>query len=88
MAKLIYLTHRMPYPPDKGDKITTFNFLRHLARRNEVYLGAFVDSDADWQHVAKLKEYCAEVKLVGIRPLQRRLWSARALLGSRPLTQA
>lgn len=88
MAKLIYLTHRMPYPPDKGDKITTFNFLRHLARRNEVYLGAFVDSDADWQHVAKLKEYCAEVKLVGIRPLPGRLWSARALLGSRPLTQA
>ena len=88
MAKLLYLTHRMPYPPDKGDKITTFNFLRHLAARHEVYLGAFVDSAEDWQYATKLKDYCADVRLIGIKPLPRRLWSARALLGSRPLTQA
>lgn len=80
MAQLLYLTHRMPFPPDKGDKITTFNFLRHLAARHEVHLGAFVDSDEDWAHVEKLKGYCASVKLVGIKPAQRKLLSARALL--------
>ena len=47
MARLLYLTHRMPYPPDKGDKITTFHFLRHLAAHHEVHLGAFVDSEDD-----------------------------------------
>lgn len=88
MADVLYLTHRMPFPPDKGDKITTFNFLRHLARRHKVYLGAFVDSEADWQHVDKLREYCADVKLVGIRPLPRRLWSAQALLRGEALTRA
>lgn len=80
MADILYLTHRMPFPPDKGDKITTFNFLRHLAARHRVHLGAFVDSESDWQHLEPLQAYCAEVKLIGIKPLQRKLLSTRALL--------
>jgi sugar transferase (PEP-CTERM/EpsH1 system associated) len=80
MADVLYLTHRMPFPPDKGDKITTFNFLRHLATKHRVHLGAFVDAEADWQHVEKLKSWCAEVKLIGLHPLRQRLLSARALL--------
>jgi polysaccharide biosynthesis protein PslH len=88
MANVLYLTHRMPYPPDKGDKITTYNFLRHLTARHKVYLGAFVDSEADWQHADKLRSMCADVKLIGIRPLRRRAWSTRALLRGESLTQA
>ena len=80
MADVLYLAHRMPFPPDKGDKITTFNFLRHLASRNNVFLGAFVDAESDWAHVDTLKSYCAEVKLVGIHALRQRALSARALL--------
>lgn len=80
MAKVLYLTHRMPFPPDKGDKITTFNFLRHLAAHHEVYLGAFVDSEADWEHVDKLKTYCAETKLIKIDPLRQRAYSTLAFL--------
>ena len=87
MANVLYLTHRMPFPPDKGDKITTFNFLRHLAARHRVYLGCFVDSDADWAHAEQLQAYCAEAKLVGVRPLPRRLLSARALLTGHSLTE-
>ena len=88
MANILYLAHRIPYPPDKGDKISSFNFLRHLSVRHQVFLGAFVDSEDDWQHVDTLKTYCADLKLIGIRPLPRKLWSARAMLGSRSLTEA
>lgn len=88
MADVLYLTHRMPFPPDKGDKITTFNFLRHLAAHHRVYLGCLVDSEADWQHVEELKTYCADIKLIGIRPLPRRIWSTQALLRGQSLTQA
>jgi sugar transferase (PEP-CTERM/EpsH1 system associated) len=88
MADVLYLTHRMPYPPDKGDKITTYNFLRHLSANHRVYLGAFVDSEADWQYADKLDALCAGVKLIGIRPLARRLWSAQALVRGEPLSQA
>ena len=45
--KLLYLVHRLPYPPNKGDKIASFNLLRFLARRYDVYLGTLVDDPAD-----------------------------------------
>ncbi len=80
MANVLYLTHRMPFPPDKGDKITTFNFLRHLATKHRVFLGAFVDSEADWAQADELKAYCAETKLIRIAPLRQRAWSATAFL--------
>ena len=87
MANLLYLVHRMPFPPDKGDKITTFNFLRHLGAKHSVFLGAFVDDRADWQHAAELKRWCADVKLVGIDPRWRKLASSRALLGSASISE-
>jgi len=40
---LLYLTHRIPYPPNKGDKVRSFNILRQLARTHRVWLGSFVD---------------------------------------------
>ncbi len=80
MANVLYLTHRMPFPPDKGDKITTFNFLRHLATKHQVFLGAFADSEADWEQADQLKAYCAETKLIRIDPLRQRAWSATAFL--------
>jgi sugar transferase (PEP-CTERM/EpsH1 system associated) len=47
MAKILFLAHRTPFPPDKGDKIRAFNILRHLAARHDVWLGALVDDPAD-----------------------------------------
>lgn len=87
MANVLYLVHRTPYPPDKGDKITTFNLLRHLGTKHKVYLGAFVDDPADWQHTAELQKHCAEVKLIGIDPRWRKLFSARALLGGASISE-
>lgn len=87
MANVLFLTHRIPYPPDKGDKIIGFNFLRHLAAGHSVYLGAFVDNAEDREHVDKVKSLCADVKLIDIQPLPRRLWSARALLRDESLSE-
>ena len=30
MARLLYLVHRLPYPPNKGDKVRSYHLLRHL----------------------------------------------------------
>ncbi len=75
---LLMLCHRIPYPPDKGDKIRSFHWLRALAECFRVHLGAFVDDPADWQHAATLDGLCASRLLL---PLPR--WSAtlRSLSG-------
>ena len=77
---LLYLVHRIPYPPNKGDKVRSFNILRQLARRHRVFLGTFVDHPDDLRHVAALSEWCEEVRVVPIDPRRARLASLRGLL--------
>ena len=84
--KLLFLVHRLPYPPNKGDKITSFNLLRYLAQRYEVYLGTFVDHPDDRQHVATVKGYCRSSCIVEINPTWARLASLRGLLSGEPLS--
>lgn len=86
MASIVFLAHRMPYPPDKGDKITTFNYLKHLAREHEVHVGAFVDDKEDEERSGELSAYCASLRLVPISPRWRKLSSAAALLTSSSIT--
>jgi polysaccharide biosynthesis protein PslH len=50
MEGLLFLAHRIPFPPNKGDKIRSFHLLRHLSTRYEIHLGAFVDDPDDWQY--------------------------------------
>ena len=88
METLLLLVHRMPYPPNKGDKIRSFNMLSYLSRRYRVYLGAFVDDPADWRYEGKLREMCHDVCLVKLNPAWRRIWSLRALLFGRALSVA
>lgn len=47
MADLLFLAHRVPYPPDRGDKIRSFNILKHLSERHRVHLVAFADDERD-----------------------------------------
>ncbi|MCF7982762.1 MAG: TIGR03087 family PEP-CTERM/XrtA system glycosyltransferase [Pseudomonadales bacterium] len=68
---LLFLAHRIPYPPNKGDKIRSFNLLKSLARDYRIHLGAFVDDKEDWQYEAELRKYCAEVFLLGIQNAQK-----------------
>jgi hypothetical protein len=41
MANLLYLAHRLPYPPNKGDKVRSYHLLKHLAANHRVFLGTF-----------------------------------------------
>ncbi|MDZ7651163.1 MAG: TIGR03087 family PEP-CTERM/XrtA system glycosyltransferase [Burkholderiaceae bacterium] len=86
MEPLLYLVHRIPYPPNKGDKIRSFNLLRHLAERHSVFLGCFVDSAEDAAYVNGLRDWCAEVCAVPLDPRIARLRSALGLLTGEALT--
>jgi sugar transferase (PEP-CTERM/EpsH1 system associated) len=76
MEDLLFLAHRFPYPPDKGDKIRAYHVLRHLAQKFRIHLGCFVDEPGDLQYASRLREYCASLFVV---PLSRRKALARGL---------
>jgi sugar transferase (PEP-CTERM/EpsH1 system associated) len=86
MRELLFLAHRIPYPPDKGDKIRSFHLLQHLARRYKVYLGAFIDDARDWSHVEQLKKICSETCFVALHPTRARVRGLAALATGEPMT--
>jgi len=83
---LLFLVHRIPYPPDKGDKIRSFHLLQALASEYRVHLGSFVDNPADWAHAATLSQWCASLELRPLVPWRAALRSARGLFTGEPLT--
>jgi len=83
---LLFLAHRIPFPPNKGDKIRSFHLLRHLSKRYAVHLGAFVDDPDDWQYRDALEPYCASIRLLPLNPRRARLASLSGLLAGEALT--
>ena len=86
MADLLYLTHRIPYPPNKGDKLRAYRILTHLAARHRVHLGTFVDDRDDASHVDTLRGICASVRAEGLAPTLARIRSVAGLASREALS--
>lgn len=78
MQPLLYLCHRIPYPPNKGDKIRSYNMLKFLSQHYDVYLGTFVDDAEDFQYTSIVEELC---KSSCILPLNPTLGKIKSLTG-------
>lgn len=72
---LLFVTHRAPYPPDKGDRIRTYNVLRFLAARADVHLACLADEPVTAEQDQGLRQLASRV---GAVPLGAGRW-ARAL---------
>jgi len=89
MRDSLFLCHRLPYPPNKGDKIRSYALLCHLAKRGPVHLACFVDDAADLEYLDAVR------KLAGgecyFEPLGKGAKAWRSLTGlatGKPLTTA
>jgi sugar transferase (PEP-CTERM/EpsH1 system associated) len=86
--RILFLAHRFPYPPTKGDKIRSFWELRYLAARNEVDLFCFFDDLDDEKLLGAASEFCTNLyaeKLSWWRSRSQSLW---ALLRGRAISPA
>jgi len=80
MEKLLFLAHRIPYPPNKGDKIRSYHFLKYLAERYQIYLGTFIDDANDWQYTANVDALCAASFYQKLNPRNAKIKSLQGLL--------
>lgn len=69
MKRILYVSHRFPYPPDKGDKIRSFNEVKYLSKNNLLDIVTFVDNSKDYEYEEHLKKYCNELYIFPIRRL-------------------
>jgi sugar transferase (PEP-CTERM/EpsH1 system associated) len=85
-SKILYLCHRIPYPPNKGDKIRSFNLLKALSEQYEVHLGCFIDDDFDYQYVDKLAQWCVDYKCRPQKKWRAKLKGLTSFLTGQPIT--
>ena len=88
MANILYLVHRLPFPPNKGDKVRSYHLLRHLLQNHRVFLGTFIDDPDDEQHLPTLKALCPDLHVERLHPRTAKLKSLSGLLRGEALTLA
>ena len=88
LAELLFLAHRIPCPPTKGDKIRAYHFLSHLARTHVVHLGCLIDDAADWRHVEQLRRLCHECHFAALTRARRVMRAAGGLAANEAITVA
>ena len=79
MDEILFLSHRIPYPPNKGDKIRSWRLLERLAKRYAVHLGCFVDDPADLAYREHLERICESAYFAPLHPRLAKLLSLRGL---------
>ena len=85
MRELLFLAHRFPYPPDKGEKIRSWNLICHLAQSWRVHLGCLSDNPDDIRHMDAVRAVCGEVASFSIIPRTQKLRALARLRPGRPL---
>jgi sugar transferase (PEP-CTERM/EpsH1 system associated) len=83
--KVLFLAHRVPFPPDKGDRIRSWNMLRYLSRRCDVWLGCLADEPWSPATDIELNSLCRGFRIV---PLDATRWfrGALCLAQGKPIT--
>jgi sugar transferase (PEP-CTERM/EpsH1 system associated) len=72
-GEVLFLSHRIPFPPNRGDKIRSHHVLRRIAELAPVHVATFADVAADMAHEGELAAVATSHCLV-----QRRKSLARA----------
>jgi sugar transferase (PEP-CTERM/EpsH1 system associated) len=83
---VLFLAHRLPYPPNKGDKIRSYHMLRHLAARHDVWVASLVDDPRDVPHVDGLRALVREVHVDRLDGRSKPVAALKAMATGQPVT--
>lgn len=86
--RIFFICRRVPFPPDRGDKIATFNEIRHLSARHEVHVFCLADGTRDLENVSGLAEYAKSVTAFPVEGARIKRRALAALPTDRPLSVA
>jgi sugar transferase (PEP-CTERM/EpsH1 system associated) len=86
--RMFFICQRVPFPPDRGDKITTFNEIRHLSRKHEVHVLCLADGKRDLENIIGLRRYARSITAIPLMGWTSRLRAAKAMLVGEPLSVA
>ena len=68
---ILLLTHRVPYPPNRGDRIRAYHLLRYLSSRHEVSLACLADEEYTPSTYSVLSEMTTRLEIIRQGKLKR-----------------
>ena len=83
---ILFLTHKIPYPPNRGDRIPTFYRLQFLSKQHEVFLAFPCFAREELKHLEAVKKYCVSIDTELTRPLWAKFKSLFYIFSKKPLT--
>jgi sugar transferase (PEP-CTERM/EpsH1 system associated) len=87
--RILFVAQRVPYPPNRGDKIPNYHYIRHLSARHDVSVACLADGVDDLGNVQGLQPLCTDVAAVPLNLTRARCRALAALAtAARPLTKA
>ena len=86
MGDILFLGHRVPYPPDRGDKIRAFHVLKFLAARERVHLVAFADDTRDMTRAPHGLNNLTGDRSIVWRSKSRAVAAVQALVSRKPVS--
>ncbi len=88
MADILFLAHRAPWPPDRGDRIRSWHVFQALARLGRVHVAALADHDADADTARTRLAPLTASLYIGVRYRDRLTAMLRALRRGEPASLA
>ncbi|MDA1263486.1 MAG: TIGR03087 family PEP-CTERM/XrtA system glycosyltransferase [Planctomycetota bacterium] len=84
--KLLFLSQRVPYPPNRGDKITTWQLVDRFRKAHDVTVIAFAHDEADVRAARELRGMGVDTVPIPLNLKARKLLALPLLATSKPLT--
>src|SRR6516225_764081 len=86
--RIFFICQRVPFPPDRGDKITTFNAIRHVSTTHEVQVFCLADGSRDLDNIPDARRYAQSVTAVPVGGWTSKLRALKAMFTGHPLSVA
>jgi len=83
--RILCLTSRLPYPPNRGDRLRAFHFIEHLAQEHDLSLASFIADEAERDHLPSLRVFCRDVRVLPMSPRRSALSTALNVWRREPL---
>ena len=83
---ILFICHKFPYPPNKGEKIRAYNIIKYLGKRHKIFLYTLYSEERELAGRRGLEQYCSFVGAYRINKFLSNLRSALYLFSSYPLT--
>jgi len=86
-VNVLFLTHRLPYAPNRGDRIRAYHLLKHLSTFARVSLFSLVH-DAEEQAEAQRMPFAADVAVARVTRIRNLARGLARIRSATPLTHS